>query len=193
MKSKYTTTYDGQTAISIEVYQGEQGWVKDNYKLGEFLLEGIPDNVAGEENIEVKFRYNLNGILEVSAKCISTESEISVTMHDALERESQQSFEDSIAKIESLYNSTKEDIDWDEMFDLENDEINEEQTLEELEEELKNLINKLNNIQESLDKSGRKRIQKLIQKAEKAIENHDVEAMESGAKDILDFMIDFEL
>lgn len=72
----FTTTYDGQTEVCIEVYQGEHEWVSNNYKLGEFILEGIPENYEREETIEVKFRYNINGILEVHAKCLSTEKEM---------------------------------------------------------------------------------------------------------------------
>lgn len=191
---KFTTTYDGQTAVSIEIYQGEHDWVKDNYKLGEFLLEGIPANHAGQEAIEVKFRYNLNGILEVNAKCVSTEKEMTVTIQDALNRGSQKAFEDSMAKIESLYNDIEEeDIDWEEILNIDDEEMDKEQTLEELEEELKKQVNNLNNLKESLDRTGQKKLDKLIQKVEKAIESRDTEAMKSRLEDMLDFMIDFEL
>ena len=114
---EFTTSYDGQTAVSIEIYQGENEWVSSNYKLGEFLLEGVPANDAGEEVIEVKFRYNLNGILEVSAKCVSNNKEMTVIIQDALDRDSEEAYEDSIERVESLYvEINEEDIDLDELF-----------------------------------------------------------------------------
>ena len=195
----YTTTDDGQTVVSIEIYQGEHEWVRDNYKLGEFLLEGIPANYAGYETIEVKFRYNLNGILEVNAKCISTEKEMIVTIQDALDRDSQKSFEDSMVKIESLYRENEEedidleDIDLEDILDIEHEEIDNEQTLEELEEEFKKQISHLNHLKINIDEAGQKKLDKLIRQVEKVIESRDAAAIKSGLEDMLDFIIDYEL
>lgn len=190
----FTTTYDGQTEVSIEVYQGEHEWVDNNYKLGEFLLEGIPENYEGQEAIEVKFRYNINGILEVHAKCLSTEKEMVVTIQDALDRDSQKSFEDSMKKIESIYNEiVEEEIHWGEILDLENIEIDEEYTWEELQEEAIKQLDNLNNLKESMVEKQLKKANKLIQSLETTLKGSDVDKLISGIEDIVDFIIDFEI
>jgi molecular chaperone DnaK len=109
---QFYTAADGQTAASIEIYQGEYDWVKYNHRLGEFLLEGIPANGAGTETIDITYRYNLNGILEVTAKCGSTGKEMSVTVQDALNRDSREAFEDSLSRLASLFeNKEAESVD----------------------------------------------------------------------------------
>jgi molecular chaperone DnaK len=103
---RFHTVYPGQTAVSIEIYQGEHEWVKYNHSLGEFLLEGIPANYEKAEEIDVTFRYNLNGILEVTASCVSTGKEMTVTVHDALNRDSEEAFADSVQTLQALYEET---------------------------------------------------------------------------------------
>jgi molecular chaperone HscA len=65
---QYTTQKDGQSGIRISVYQGERDLVKDNRKLGEFQLTGIPAMPAGLPKVEVGFLLNADGILQVKAK-----------------------------------------------------------------------------------------------------------------------------
>lgn len=77
----YCTVSDYQTTTIVGIYQGEADKVKDNIKIGEVLLEGIPANKAGEESVEVTFEYNLNGMLNVTAKVCSTGYEISTKVN----------------------------------------------------------------------------------------------------------------
>nr|WP_275935979.1 Hsp70 family protein [Clostridium haemolyticum] len=56
----------------MDVYQGEQKLATKNIKIGEFILKGIPKAPAGKEAIEVSFNYDLNGMLQVFAKILST-------------------------------------------------------------------------------------------------------------------------
>jgi len=65
---QYTTQKDAQSGIQIAVYQGERDLVKDNRKLGEFTLTGIPAMPAGLPKVDVSFLINADGILQVSAK-----------------------------------------------------------------------------------------------------------------------------
>jgi len=65
---QYTTSVDGQVNLKIAVYQGERELVKDNRKLGEFILKGIPAMPAGLPKIEIQFFIDADGILKVSAK-----------------------------------------------------------------------------------------------------------------------------
>lgn len=65
---QYTTYKDGQGGIKISVFQGERDMVKDNRKLAEFNLTGIPGMPAGLPKVEVSFLLNADGILVVKAK-----------------------------------------------------------------------------------------------------------------------------
>lgn len=65
---QYTTQKDGQAGMRISVYQGERDLVKDNRKLAEFNLTGIPGMPAGLPKVEVSFLVNADGILVVKAK-----------------------------------------------------------------------------------------------------------------------------
>ncbi len=64
---QYTTQVDGQSGIRVSVFQGERDLVKDNRKLAEFNLTGIPAMPAGLPKVEIKFLINADGILTVSA------------------------------------------------------------------------------------------------------------------------------
>lgn len=65
---QYTTSIDGQINMKIAVYQGERDLVKENRKLAEFELKGIPAMPAGLPKIDVNFILNADGILKVEAQ-----------------------------------------------------------------------------------------------------------------------------
>ena len=64
---QYTTSIDGQVNLKIAVYQGERDQVSQNRKLGEFTLRGIPPMPAGLPKVDVNFLLNADGILQVEA------------------------------------------------------------------------------------------------------------------------------
>ncbi|GGE97429.1 Fe-S protein assembly chaperone HscA [Hymenobacter cavernae] len=64
---QYTTSVDGQVNLKISVYQGERDLVKENRKLAEFDLRGIPAMPAGLPKVDVNFILNADGILKVEA------------------------------------------------------------------------------------------------------------------------------
>ncbi|MCR4442860.1 MAG: Hsp70 family protein [Peptococcaceae bacterium] len=68
----YGTVADNQTAVEINVYQGEYKKASYNNFLGKFLLKGIPPAPALQEKISVTFSYDVNGILQVEGKIVST-------------------------------------------------------------------------------------------------------------------------
>jgi Fe-S protein assembly chaperone HscA len=77
---QYTTQKDGQSGIRISVFQGERDLVKDNRKLAEFSLSGIPAMPAGLPKVEIAFLINADGIMVVKAKELrsGTEQEVEV-------------------------------------------------------------------------------------------------------------------
>lgn len=75
---QYTTQVNGQSGMKIAVYQGERDLVKDNRKLAEFNLTGIPAMPAGLAKVEVSFLTNADGILVVKAKEVRSGIEQSI-------------------------------------------------------------------------------------------------------------------
>ena len=76
----FTTADDNQPSVSIQVYQGEREFVRDNKSLGSFDLAGIAPAPRGVPQIEVTFDIDANGIVHVSAKDKGTGKEASVTI-----------------------------------------------------------------------------------------------------------------
>ena len=74
----FSTAADNQTSVEIHVLQGERPMAKDNKSLGRFMLTGIPPAPRGVPQIEVKFDIDVNGIVKVSAKDLSTGKEQSI-------------------------------------------------------------------------------------------------------------------
>ena len=83
-KSNVFSTYqDNQPAVDIVVLQGERPMAKDNKRLGNFNLDGIPPAPRGVPQIEVTFDIDANGILNVSAKDKGTGKEQNITITDS--------------------------------------------------------------------------------------------------------------
>ncbi|MBE5868911.1 MAG: molecular chaperone DnaK [Lachnospiraceae bacterium] len=80
-KSQVFSTYsDNQTAVDINVVQGERQFARDNKSLGQFRLDGIPPAPRGIPQIEVTFDIDANGIVNVSAKDLGTGKEQHITI-----------------------------------------------------------------------------------------------------------------
>ena len=76
----FSTAADNQSAVDINVLQGERQFAKDNKSLGQFRLDGIPPARRGVPQIEVTFDIDANGIVNVSAKDLGTGKEQNITI-----------------------------------------------------------------------------------------------------------------
>src|SRR5438874_4169933 len=79
----FSTAADNQSAVTINVLQGEREFARDNRLLGTFNLEGIPPAPRGVPQIEVTFDIDVNGILNVHAKDLGTSKENKITVQNA--------------------------------------------------------------------------------------------------------------
>jgi molecular chaperone HscC len=70
---RVSTLHPNQTEIVVKIYQGESRRVEGNLFLGEFAVKGIPRAPAGHQAIDIRFTYDLNGVLEVEATVVATQ------------------------------------------------------------------------------------------------------------------------
>jgi len=82
-KKVYSTAADNQPSVLVEVYQGERPMSRDNKKIGEFHLDGLPPAPRGVPQIEVTFDIDANGILNVSAKDLGTGKEKQIRIENS--------------------------------------------------------------------------------------------------------------
>lgn len=206
---KFGTSAPGQTKVAVEIFQGEHEWVKHNHRLGEFMLGGIPANYQNQEEIEVTFRYNLNGILEVAASCVSTGEEMSVVVQDGLSRDSQEAFQESLNRMENLWKNVNEDdtagyddegLDdeaWESLDDLLNDTEIEEGDMElnpnVLLEEAASLRDRAVKLMDEVDIESQAKVRQIIDSLSAAIEQNDIDHLEDVIEEATDALIDLEL
>lgn len=98
MTRRYCTAGDFQRETLVNVYQGESDELSENTLLGSFVADGIPENYAGKEAIDIEFRYNNDGMLEVNVTIVSTgkvtRKEINMYAYDAPKSTSEASIDE---------------------------------------------------------------------------------------------------
>ena len=109
----FSTAADNQTAVDINVVQGERQFAKDNKSLGQFRLDGIPPARRGVPQIEVTFDIDANGIVNVSAKDLGTgkEQHITITAGSNMSDEDIDKAVKEAAEFEAQDKKRKEAID----------------------------------------------------------------------------------
>ena len=109
----FTTAADNQTAVDINVVQGERQFARDNKSLGRFRLDGIPPARRGVPQIEVTFDIDANGIVNVSAKDLGTgkEQHIAITAGSNMSDDDIEKAVKEAAEFEAQDKKRKEAID----------------------------------------------------------------------------------
>jgi len=109
----FSTAADNQTSVEIHILQGERSMAVNNKSLGRFHLDGIPSAPRGVPQIEVTFKLNQDGILDVSAKdkATSKEQSIRIEASSGLSDEEIEKMKDDAKKHEEEDAKLKEVID----------------------------------------------------------------------------------
>ncbi len=109
----FSTAEDNQSAVDINVVQGERQFAKDNKSLGRFRLDGIAPARRGVPHIEVTFDIDANGIVNVSAKDLGTgkEQHITITAGSNMSDEDIDKAVKEAAEFEAADKKRKEAID----------------------------------------------------------------------------------
>lgn len=98
----FRTMADGQREIEVEVYQGEHSLCADNQRLGSYWVKGIPAAPAGEQAVDVRFTYDLNGILEVDTTILATKTTRSLVLDRSAGRMSSSDIERARQQMKHL-------------------------------------------------------------------------------------------
>ncbi len=168
----FSTATDSQTAVDINVLQGERPMAKDNTSLGRFQLVGIPPAPRGIPQIEVSFDIDANGILNVKAQDKGTGKEQKIT----IKHSSGLSEEEIQKKIKEAEQYAEDDLKQKEKIELHNQA---DTLIYTTEKTLKDAGDKANEIIKN-------EINENISQLRKAMQDDDLEKIKSGIEKLTD-------
>lgn len=166
------TIQDYQESISCKVYQGESRLVINNILLGQFEVK-LPKKKAGEEEIDIRFTYDVNGILEVQVTVMSTQTVTKKLIRNAECSLSDSELMESFRKLESIKIHPRENAE--NQFALSRAERLYEESLSEKRQYLSTIISEFERI---LDTQSPELISKALVKFEETLDNLEEDIFE---------------
>lgn len=205
----FTTTFDNQEQVKIKIYQGEGDWVEENHYLGEFILAGIPAKRAGEEKITVSLNYNINGILDVTARSVSTDKEMQLTVQDAVDRKSEESYQESLERLKNFQkeiagmagnfenNLQKIEYNPDLSEDIEESELDdfaaEGEDFKGLALEAENLKERVGELFVENENISRSEFKSMIKRLDQTLESGDEDKLRQVLEEVFEEILDLEM
>jgi molecular chaperone DnaK len=166
----FSTAADNQSAVDINVLQGEREFAKDNKQLGMFRLDGIAPAPRGIPQIEVTFDIDANGIVHVSAKDLGTGKEQNITITSSTNM-SKEDIDKAVKEAEAF---AAEDAKKKEEVDTRN---NADQLAFQAEKSLKDFGDKV-------DAADKANCESKIEALKEALKGTDLEAIKAKHKDL---------
>ncbi len=105
----FHTVYDRQTEVEIDVYQGESDDVRNNHRVGKFMIQGLAPVPAGNQLV-VQLDLNLDGMLKVSARERATGLQKQVTIENALARFEQEESASARERLERMWDEAEDEL-----------------------------------------------------------------------------------
>ncbi|MBN2908556.1 molecular chaperone DnaK [Polycladomyces sp. WAk] len=166
----FSTAADNQTVVDIHVLQGERPMAADNKTLGRFQLQDIPPAPRGVPQIEVTFKIDANGIVNVSAKDLATGKSKDITIKSS----SGLSEEEIQRMIKEAEEHAEEDKKRKEAAEVRNKA-----------DQLVFTTNKtLKDLGDKVSEEDRKKVEEAKEKVQKALSDNDTEAIKQAAEEL---------
>ena len=153
--NRVATMSPNQTTVRIRVFQGEARRIDDNLSLGEFEVTGIPSGPAGQA-IDIRFTYDLNGVLEVEATIVATSKKVSHVITKYARDLTASQIRDAVRAMEKLKIHPRE------------------------EEENRFLLLRAERLFQELDKFEREHLSKLLDDFEAALSSQEPEQIQNA-------------
>ena len=177
----FVTTNDGQEAVEVTIYQGEDPDALNNIKIDEFRIEGLQDVAAGNI-ITLTLNLDLNGMLQVSAQEKATGLEKSITIKNALSRFESSALTTAQQRITSLFGHLESDPDVPQ---------NSESSAETASPEIvaaRDLIAKAESLFGQISDTDKEDLIDLIETITLCIENRDIQGLEEPVEQLTDII-----
>ena len=165
--NSYVTVSNNQKKLQMDIYQGESRLVKNNIKLGSIMVN-VPKAKAGEEGVELRFSYDINGLLEVDAHVPSSGERKQITINNAPGELTEKEIEASKLKLLKLKTHPKDD------------------------EKIAELIMRAESIYENSLEQDRADITQALSQFEAVLERQDPKEIERIAKEFRGFLAEYE-